>query len=317
MHHNISLASDGSAFTADELFDQLEKQPNFRLFTHSVATRILCSLKKRATAVECWDAARGESFTIGAETVVVCAGGIETPNLLRQSANKWWPDGLGNHSGHLGRHLTNHPGIAIGGRPWGVRLTNGSIGPTAVTRHFDTEEEQALRKYILLWRPAPSGLLFLNVCMEQFPNKDNTVTPGSRRNRFGMPTPIINFNYDESHKKRERVLNEHLETLVKRLGLKVSHRRRYLHAHPMCTARMSKNPRDGVIDPELRIHTMDNVYVCGSASFTTGGAANPTMTIAALAHRLGIYLTNSGKTDMVGAGGERRSSGALGSANQW
>jgi choline dehydrogenase-like flavoprotein len=299
MHHNISLAPDGGAFTADELFDQLEKQPNFGLFTRSVATRILCASKERAAAVECWDAARGEPFTIGAETVVVCAGGIETPNLLRRSANQWWADGLGNHSGHLGRHLISHPGIAVGGWPRGFRFTDGPIGATAATRHFDTEKEQVSGKYILKWMAAPTGLLFLNACMEQLPSKSNTVAPGSARTRFGTPTPIITFNYDERHNRRERALREHLETLAKRLGLKVRHRRRYVHAHPMCTSRMTKNPRDGVIDPELRIHTMGNLYVCGSASFTTGGAANPTMTIAALAHRLGAYLTSDGKTDLV------------------
>ena len=91
---------------------------------------------------------------------------------------------------------------------------------------------------------------------------------------------------------RVRIIREHLEALVKQIGFKVSYRRYYLHAHPMCTSRMTKNPLDGVVDPDLRIHMMANVFVCGSACFTTGGAVNPTMTIAALAHRLGAYLTN-------------------------
>jgi choline dehydrogenase-like flavoprotein len=40
----------------------------------------------------------------------------------------------------------------------------------------------------------------------------------------------------------------------------------------------------------LMIHGTDNVFVCGSSVFPSGGAANPTLTITALAQRLGIHL---------------------------
>ena len=292
MHHNISLAPDGGAFTGDLLIDQLENRLNFRLLTRNVATRILCRSRQRATAVEGMDTKRDEPFTVHAQTVVVCAGGVETPNLLRQSANRWWPDGLGNHSGHLGRHLISHAGIGVGGRPRGFRRSYGPITPTAITRYFDSEVEQRSGKYILLHYPQPSGLIFLNTTMEQFPSQHNTVSPGPTRTRFGTRSPIINFNYTEQLRKREREVLEYLETIARQIGLKISHRRTYVNAHPMCTTRMSKDPRDGVIDPKMRIHTLDNVYACGSASFTTAGAINPTLTIAALAHRLGDHLAH-------------------------
>ncbi|MEO1338438.1 MAG: GMC oxidoreductase, partial [Myxococcota bacterium] len=41
------------------------------------------------------------------------------------------------------------------------------------------------------------------------------------------------------------------------------------------------------------VHEMDNLYVCGSAVFPNSGAANPTLTIAALAHRLGQHLADA------------------------
>jgi len=297
MHHPLALASDGGAFTGDELVDELEKHPNFELLTQNAATRILCSSKGRATGVELYDTARGESVTIGAEVVVVCGGGIETPNLLQRSTNEWWPEGLGNHSGHLGRHLVSHIGIAIGGRPRGLRLIDGPIGPTATTRYFDTERYQASGKSILLWRPAPSGFLFLNSNVEQFPSDTNTVRMSSTKTRFGMPAPVIDFNYDEGDEKRANDSQTQLEGLAEGMGLKISNRRRFTLAHPMCAARMSEDPGDGVVDAQLRIHSMNNVYVCSCASFTSGGAANPTVTIAALAHRLGDHLANGKSAD--------------------
>ncbi len=60
--------------------------------------------------------------------------------------------------------------------------------------------------------------------------------------------------------------------------------------HPMGTARMSDDPAAGVVDADLRTHDVENLYVCSSAVFPTGGHANPTMTIVALAHRLAAHL---------------------------
>ena len=128
--------------------------------------------------MECWDGVRREPLTVEAAQFVVCGGGVETPNLLLRSANKWWPRGLGNDSGHVGRHLISHGGVALGGRPKGIRPFYGPIAPTAASRQFDTEEYQPEGKCLLIWRPAPSGLLFLNAIFEQFPSEGNSVMPG-------------------------------------------------------------------------------------------------------------------------------------------
>lgn len=55
---------------------------------------------------------------------------------------------------------------------------------------------------------------------------------------------------------------------------------------------MSHDPETGVVDRDLRVHGTHNVFVCGSSSFTTGAAANPTLTVAALAHPLGALLAD-------------------------
>ena len=58
----------------------------------------------------------------------------------------------------------------------------------------------------------------------------------------------------------------------------------------MGTARMHEDPELGVVDADLRSHDVENLYVVGSAVFPTGGHANPTLTVVALAHRLGTHL---------------------------
>ena len=53
---------------------------------------------------------------------------------------------------------------------------------------------------------------------------------------------------------------------------------------------MSRSPDSGVVDENLTVHGIRNVYVCSAAVFPSVGAANPTVTIVALAHRLGRHL---------------------------
>ena len=49
-------------------------------------------------------------------------------------------------------------------------------------------------------------------------------------------------------------------------------------------------PDDGIVDIHSRLHSVDNLYIAGSAVFPTGGYANPTLTIVALALRLADHL---------------------------
>jgi choline dehydrogenase-like flavoprotein len=60
--------------------------------------------------------------------------------------------------------------------------------------------------------------------------------------------------------------------------------------HHSGTARMSETPKSGVVDANCRVHSVQNLYVAGSAVFPTIGYANPTLTIVALALRLADHL---------------------------
>jgi choline dehydrogenase-like flavoprotein len=51
----------------------------------------------------------------------------------------------------------------------------------------------------------------------------------------------------------------------------------------MGTTRMGSDPTESVVDARLRTHDVSNLSVASSATFPTGGAMNPTLTIAALA----------------------------------
>ncbi len=60
--------------------------------------------------------------------------------------------------------------------------------------------------------------------------------------------------------------------------------------HHMGGMRMDPSPRHGVVDSDLKLHGIENAYVCSSAVYPTSGFSNPTHTLLALAHRLADHL---------------------------
>jgi choline dehydrogenase-like flavoprotein len=53
---------------------------------------------------------------------------------------------------------------------------------------------------------------------------------------------------------------------------------------------MSSSEADGVVDKNCCVFGVPNLYIAGSSVFPTGGQANPTLTIVALALRLADHL---------------------------
>jgi choline dehydrogenase-like flavoprotein len=67
-------------------------------------------------------------------------------------------------------------------------------------------------------------------------------------------------------------------------------------AHHLGTTRMSDDPQQGVVDPQCRVHGIDNLHIAGSSVFPTGGWAFPTLTIVALGLRLAEHLRTELRT---------------------
>ena len=58
----------------------------------------------------------------------------------------------------------------------------------------------------------------------------------------------------------------------------------------MGATRMHADPDRGVVDRRLRTHDCGNLSLAGASVFPTGGALNPTLTIAALALKCASHL---------------------------
>ena len=64
--------------------------------------------------------------------------------------------------------------------------------------------------------------------------------------------------------------------------------------HHIGTARMTANPKDGVVDTNLKVHSVTTCSFPGSAVFTNGGHAVPTMIIMAFSIRLAEHFVEEG-----------------------
>lgn len=140
----------------------------------------------------------------------------------------------------------------------------------------------------------------LNCLAEQAPNPENRVKLTEQTDRFGQRKAELHWKWSEvdlgSIHRAQEIVKEELEQ--QRLGVFVTQREidesdRPSVAtphHHIGTTRMHNDPRQGVVDSDCRVHGISNLYVAGSSVFPTGGFANPTLTIIALALRLSYHL---------------------------
>jgi choline dehydrogenase-like flavoprotein len=149
---------------------------------------------------------------------------------------------------------------------------------------------------------APSGarqerLLALYVRSEQAPDPSSRVSLSDRKDALGVPRPRLDWRLRDDDKASILAWVADLDAHLRRSG--VGHvvmpeqgweQRIIGGPHHMGTTRMSSDPRRGVVDAQCRVHSVQNLYVAGSSVFTTGGYANPTFTLVALALRLADEL---------------------------
>ncbi|MFW2831581.1 FAD-dependent oxidoreductase [Sphingomonas sp. ID0503] len=159
-----------------------------------------------------------------------------------------------------------------------------------------------LRPYIL----NKAGVLDIALVVrgEQAPNPDSRVTLSKDRDAAGMPRAVLDWRTSALDVHSVAGLLAALDRALAASGKGRVEAASWLSdpaqqwvtdplisAHPIGgyhhigTTRMSGNPRTGVTDGDGRVHGIGNLYVAGSSLFPTGGWANPTLTIVALALR--------------------------------
>lgn len=266
----------------------------------------------------------GSTGRITAKVFVLAAHGIEIPKLLLMSKQPRAPNGVANGSDQVGRHLMDHPvqlSWALTAKPvWPYRgplstagVENTRAGDWRGTRPaFRIEigndgwswptgapgsDAQALAATGLRGDALKKALadrtsrqIRLATLTEQLPDPANRIVPDERlRDALGLPRPRIAYRLDPyTYAGLAYARRVHADAFTRMAATGIQHKpdAEFQGAgHVMGTARMGKDPALAVVDPDLRSFDHPNLFIEGSAVFPTGGAANPTLTIAALALR--------------------------------
>ncbi len=140
----------------------------------------------------------------------------------------------------------------------------------------------------------------VSVRTEQRPHAASRVTLGPTRDATGLRRIQLDWQptKDDDHTGRrivELLAEEFGRAGIGRIevdprGAPFAEIPMEIGCHPMGAARMGADPASSVVGADLRTHDITNLFVCSSAVFPTGGHANPTLTIVALAHRLAAHL---------------------------
>lgn len=134
---------------------------------------------------------------------------------------------------------------------------------------------------------------------EQAPDFDNRVELAEERDPFGSPRAALRWRWDDLSRESLLRWSRCFADEIQKAGLGtikldfLGDRPRFVIdgcSHHMGTTRMHDSPRHGVVDQNCRVHGTRNLYVAGSSVFPTGGEVNATLTILALALRLGTML---------------------------
>jgi choline dehydrogenase-like flavoprotein len=147
-------------------------------------------------------------------------------------------------------------------------------------------------------RSAAPDAFGLDIMAEQTPNPSSRVMLDGRRDRLGVPSTVLDWrladrDWDSIRRTveilgaclRDAGVGQVVSTLDGRSPPAV-----YGNWHHLGTTRMHVDPARGVVDENCRVHGVSNLYVSGGSVVPTGGYANPTLTVAALALRLADHL---------------------------
>lgn len=283
----------------------------------SHAVRINHGSNGRADAVEYLDA-EGNLHRQAARVVCVAGNSIETPRLLLMSDSPDHPDGLANSSGQVGRNYMRHmtgssyarfdkpvhmyrgetmAGIVADearhdtrrGFAGGFYLETLSLGPAFLASFV---EPGGWGREFTSWLDAYANVAGMWIVGEDMPQASNRVTlDHDVQDQYGLPVPHVHFSDHANDVAMRTYAYGQADQLYDAVGaLAVHHTPPYPATHNLGTARMSADPADGVVDRWGQAHDVPGLFVSDGSQMTTGAAANPTLTIVALAIRQADHI---------------------------
>lgn len=263
------------------------------------------------------------------EMVILACNGIGTPRILLNSTSKYFPDGLANRSGLVGKNLMFHPWGRVEGTFQEMLHSHlGAQGSCLLSHEFyETDKKRDfVRGYTLqvvrgqppvntaihgyLKGTIPLGYkhheaflkyygkqISIEIMCEDLPEESNCVTIDPElTDSHGIPAPKISYRLGENSKKMLKHASQKATIALEESGAieTYSHGQvRETGWHNMGTARMGNDSKKSVVNEWGRSHDVKNLFIIDGSIFVTSGAVNPTTTIQALSLYISDQIKNN------------------------
>lgn len=236
--------------------------------------------------------------------VFLCAGAIETPRLLLHC-------GLANSSGQVGKNFMVHVATQVWGtfaedvrpykgfpaslisedtmRPSNADFAGGylmqSLGIVPVTWAVQVARSRGLWGAPLVdYLRTFNHVAGIGINGECLPSTANHLALSNEIDGRGFPKPIISLSLSDN----EHRISMHAEKLMREIWSAAGASDIWTvnrTAHTIGTCRMGANPERSVVDPQGRSFDIPNLWISDNSTFPSSLAANPALTIIALALR--------------------------------
>jgi choline dehydrogenase-like flavoprotein len=294
------------------------------LRSNCVALRLILD-EGRIRGVEVVDTRSHRRQTLDASTAVLCASPIETARLLLAS-------GVHGESGRCGEGLVDHlVATCIAVLPCAApsRGPPGPLEQSGLVRRFVNIGRRRRRDYrsgftvevqgpIALKELGAAGIeglgidardarqlsyFLVNAIGEAYPHKRRSVTlHANEYDTLGRPVPVVRLAWS----KEQKAMSIDMEETVAAIGDALTPpRSRIIRlrdalrpggiAHEAGTARMGKNPGEGVTDSYGAVFGVKGLYIADASVMPTALDRHPTLTIIALALRTADRIVADGR----------------------
>lgn len=298
---------NGAKVSMDVTYLAAARRDGARVVDRARVVDIECDARGRVSAAIY---ARGTArHRIACRHLVLSAGGVETPRLLLHT-------GLANSSGQVGRNFMAHMALQVWGRfdaymgmqrgypsslicedmlaPEGAGFAGGyllqSLGVQPVTlAETLTRGAKLWGADLLKYLDGYAHLAGIGMNGDCLPHADNRLTLTEEEDAFGIPKARVDFSLQDN----DRVMIDHAERVMRGIwtasgatDLVTAGRT----AHTIGTCRMGDDPGDAVVDGFGRSHDVPNLWISDNSTFPSALAANPALTIMALARRTADHM---------------------------
>ena len=252
-----------------------------------------------------------------ARVVAVAGYSIETPRLLLNSACARFPEGLCNDHDLVGRFVMVQGAPQTAGR-FGHEVRMYKTPPPGVSTeaYYETDPRRGARRGFSVQTVAPLPIAWaehvaaeghwghvlreymkdyvhwatLGALCEFLPLAHNRVVLADETDRHGLPVAKFLYTQCDNDKALMKSAVGVMSDILRAAGAgETVTIERYAHLVGGC--RMSADERSGVVDHSLRTWAVPNLYITDGSVLPTQGAANPALTIMALAARAADILT--------------------------